>query len=403
MQLYSKIDKASAELLPSGLDYFSTPPTQVAVEKTYEREFLTLNPVMNSPYNFRVLTGTGYMIPNRTRIVTTWTMKKRVRTKDKDQRVVLSDEQDIKSADNINVINGLGATFIRHMKVKLQGEDIFNSNYLYSQFAYMENLLNFSEDSKKSSMTSFGWYHENRGKKKQLEKVKQGDAEVVNPSTGWKARRDLFVDGKTVEFSAPLYADFFQQPLFLLNNMELTFEIYRHDTPYLVIAPKDFDGEIELTLTDIRLFCTFVDLHPGAALEIEKKLEVEPAKIPMNRIQLKNPYFEPVRMDAQQNVFNDYIPDEMAIAFVLKKASVGDLKLDPTYFEHLDMQNFGVVAGNTEIPYVPFDMKIKQNKFVRSFEHFHRTLGRVFRLNGRFFSLKGTFFGLKIFVIRFLG
>lgn len=370
--LYHKINKNSAEALPSGLDLFSVPFTQVAVEKTYEREFLTLNPKNDPPFNFRVLTGSAYLIPNRTRVVTRWRLQKL--EYDTTLKKLKDTPENVSSDDNIVPINGLGATFMENLKVLLQGQEIFHSNFLYSQYAYLENLLHFPEESKKSSMSAYGWYHENKGK-------------TNAPKTdGWQARRDLFVGGKTVEFSAPLYADFFQQPLFLLNNMELDFEIRPRDPRFLVNAPKEFKGAVILTMESIRLYCTFADLHPGVSLEIEKRLESEPARYLMNRVALKSTYFEGARNEASHTAFTDYIPDELYISFTTKKAYDGDLHHDGQNLIHMNMHRISTIAGNMEIPYVPFDMDFADHRYIRGYEHLHRTLGNTF-LNGKFINL----------------
>ena len=362
---YQKLDPTSAEALPSGMDLFSTPLTQVAIERTYEREFLTMNPRSDTPYTFRILTGTGFMVPNRTRIVTSWVLRK----KDWDagaNKFKTEDFVDVEAADKLVPINGLGATFIRDMKVQLQGQLIFDANNLYSQYAYIENLMNFPEESKKSSMSSYGWYHEDTGKSAQFKDP---------PPDGWKKRRDLFLNGQEVEFSAPLYADFFQQPLFLLNNMHLEIVIQPQTANYLVVAPEKYKGAVELELTQIKMYATFVDLHPGVALELEKKLEHEPARYFMNRITLRSQFVEPVRNEATFAAFTDYIPDEMTVFAMLKQNYQGQLDRDPTFLGHFDMRNFSVLAGNMEIPHVAFELDIEKGKYMRAYEHMHRTLG----------------------------
>ena len=41
--LYKKVDASSAEVVNSGLDFFSTPPTNCAVANSNYSEYLTLN------------------------------------------------------------------------------------------------------------------------------------------------------------------------------------------------------------------------------------------------------------------------------------------------------------------------------------------------------------------------
>lgn len=359
---YKKVDKASPDSLPDSLDLFSTPFTQVAAEKTYEREFQTLNPVNEAPYNFKIMTGSSFMVPDKTRVVTTWQMFK----KDVPEVGKTTEWTNTSSTDQINVINGLGAAFIQNLKINVEGHNIFNSNNLYSYKAYIDNELSFGEDSKKSSMNSFGYYYEDCPKSDKTEYVK---------NKGWIERRDLFTNGKIVEFSAPLYADIFQQHLLLLPDMTLDLEMYPNNTEFLVYSPI-YKGEVQLKLVSIRLFATFVDLHPGVALEIEKKLEKDPARYPIQRSKLKTMYYNKERTEAHSTIFTDYIPRQMNVVFVPQKAFIGSLETDSTYFSHADLRELNVHAGNMEVPNVPFDMDFSKGRYIRAFEHLHRTVGQ---------------------------
>ena len=51
--LYKKVDASSAEVVNSGLDFFSTPPTNCAVANSSYREYLTLNPISSRPFHFK--------------------------------------------------------------------------------------------------------------------------------------------------------------------------------------------------------------------------------------------------------------------------------------------------------------------------------------------------------------
>src|SRR4051812_10205967 len=76
--LFKKIDIKSQDAMPSGIDFFDTPMTNVAVDKSEEREFILKNAISSVPYIFQINTGTQYMDPKSVRIGTRW--KLRVKT-----------------------------------------------------------------------------------------------------------------------------------------------------------------------------------------------------------------------------------------------------------------------------------------------------------------------------------
>lgn len=379
--LYKKIDKRSLDSIPVGLDLFSTPFTQVAIEKTYEREYLTQGSPKITPHTFKVLTGSSFLAGQKTRLVTTWSMKK-IPSGTVTPVNVLSE-------DNINVINGLGAGFIRDLKISSGGQSIYDGNNLYHYKVYLENLINFSEDVKRSSMNSFGWYEEGVGKTDRKN------------SEGWKERRDLFTDGKIVEFSAPLYADIFQQPNLLLSGMEFEVNVYPHETRFLVEVPEGFTGDVQLELLSIKLYVTFVDLHPGVALELEKRLAIEPAKYPLRRTEMKTQFYDVVHIESHNIAFSDFLPRQLFIGFVDKVAYDGQLKTDGTYLGTFDVRDIQIKAGNVEVPSVLWNMRlggddVLDKRYIRAFEHFHRTVGQSGSLLDCGINLKMFFDGYAI-------
>src|SRR4051812_8584821 len=85
--LYKKIDKNSAEAIPSGLLLFDMPLTQVAIEKSEDKEFLPLNPIDLPPFNFIIHTGTQYMDPRSLRVLTRWSLTVKGKGEDEARKI----------------------------------------------------------------------------------------------------------------------------------------------------------------------------------------------------------------------------------------------------------------------------------------------------------------------------
>ena len=52
--LFKKIDNSSANTITTALNFFETPPTNVAISNSSYREILTLNPLTYYPYHFKI-------------------------------------------------------------------------------------------------------------------------------------------------------------------------------------------------------------------------------------------------------------------------------------------------------------------------------------------------------------
>ena len=59
--VFHKIDEKSPNSITSALDFFTIPPTNTSVASSTWREYLTLNPVSDIPYRFRIYSTNNYL------------------------------------------------------------------------------------------------------------------------------------------------------------------------------------------------------------------------------------------------------------------------------------------------------------------------------------------------------
>lgn len=374
--LFKKIDPNSKDTIVPGLDLFSTPMTQVAIEKTEEREFLLKNPIESPPYIFQLNTANQMMDPKSIKIMTRWSIKikegstwRNLRTEDS-ETTGTSGKQVIKQ-DYVAPINGFGACWIKVLKVMFSGQTVFDSDNYYAYKACLDNELCFSEDSKKSSMNTFCYYYDPHGKKGQKERA------------SFKARRDLFAgDGTSedvlVEFISPIYADIFQQPNFILSNLDIQIDITPYHKEFLLIAPEYTDDtakNIKLELDFIRLYANFVDLNAGVMLEIERKLASEPAVYAVRRTVMKSFFSGRGKTEDHVVLFSDYIPRQCILVFNKNKDYNGAIDTDPMEFINGKIRYIQIKAGNMNVPNVLWELDFDKGQYVRAFDFFHRTVG----------------------------
>jgi hypothetical protein len=52
--LFKKIDSSSGNAISGALGFFETPPSNVGIKRSVYREILTLNPITDVPFHFKV-------------------------------------------------------------------------------------------------------------------------------------------------------------------------------------------------------------------------------------------------------------------------------------------------------------------------------------------------------------
>lgn len=161
--VHKKIDARSGDAYPSQIDLFSVPHTQTAYERTYEREFLTLNPHKNPPITFRINTGGAMVDLQRTRIVTVWKLQI---LKEANLSKSNADElwENTADKDQVSVVNGFGAVFPMNVKLTIDGQVVCTSNTMYSFKAMIELLLNTTIEEKRGMLEALGYFYDDSGK-----------------------------------------------------------------------------------------------------------------------------------------------------------------------------------------------------------------------------------------------
>lgn len=116
--LFKKIDRASGDAVSSSLDLFSLPDTNVTAAKSIFREYLTLNPVSDPPFHFKIHAGSGFVDLSRCYLLTQLHLEV--------QDATTRTWSPIKATDKANVIQGIGATFMENLKISLNGRETYN-------------------------------------------------------------------------------------------------------------------------------------------------------------------------------------------------------------------------------------------------------------------------------------
>jgi hypothetical protein len=113
--VFNKIDQESANSITSALDFLIIPPTNTSVSSSTWRKYLTLNPVTDVPYRFRIYSSTNYLDLSKVYLL----------TEAKILRLNVDNEWEaITAANQVGTINYIGNTFIKNIKVSLNEREI---------------------------------------------------------------------------------------------------------------------------------------------------------------------------------------------------------------------------------------------------------------------------------------
>ncbi|KAL3094765.1 hypothetical protein niasHS_006060 [Heterodera schachtii] len=357
------------------------PPTNVSVVRSFFRQVLPLATItQESPYLFRLYSDNLWTDLSRIYLYLELSIEKPGAN---DKWVAIEDAD-----TSVSAIQGIGQTFVQQLKVTVGNTEVYDSGNLYPFKAYITNELSFPINAKKNFLGSTGYYHT----------VNQDDS----TDDGFKERCKIFKGGKNAQFLSRLDFDLGNQELYLLNNLDLLFTIYKAKDVFILQTLKANDAtKYRLTVHDVKIYAKMVEVQPSLNMSLYKTLEKQPATYAVRKTEIKSSFISVGRYEFEYNVFSATIPRRVTIALVGNSAFHGDYKLSPFMFEPFDLREISVHAGGVVYPAVPYKLNFSKDHFVSAFVDMYEALGmanseRSFDISMAQFKKGWTFFVIPL-------
>uniref|UniRef100_A0A914HAS4 Integrase catalytic domain-containing protein n=1 Tax=Globodera rostochiensis TaxID=31243 RepID=A0A914HAS4_GLORO len=373
---FHKIDNDSVNSITNALDLFRIPPTNVSVSSSKVFELLTSNPLTDTPYHFKLHSSQNFIDLSKCYLLTEF----RIRKENANGQLV-----NLETGDNaVFPIQMIGQTFIRNIRMSINGREIFNTNSLMAYKTYFSHELSYSTTAKDSHLNAAGYYRD--------------PGPTLEDGTGCVARRNLFEGSKTAQFIAKIDADLFNQPLYLINFCELDVEIIPNDNDFLLIglnAPARYRFEV----TGLKMYVKKVSLMDGLALDIARKLELKPARYAVRKTMMKSMFISQGRFEFTSNIFMDQIPRRVILGLVANEDYVGTSARSPFNFQPFNVREISIVANGRSYPQAPYDLDYPNKKYVRAFNDMNEAVGfaNTTESNGITFEQYGTTHCIYVF------
>ncbi|KAL3104340.1 hypothetical protein niasHT_029125 [Heterodera trifolii] len=185
--------------------------------------------------------------------------------------------------------------------------------------------------------------------------------------------------GCKAEFLSRLDFDLGNQELYLLNNMDVLFTIYRFKDAFLVhsLGAGAAGTSYALRVHDIKLYVKVIEVQPSLNISIYKTLEKQPATYAVRRTEVKSCFLTAGRTEMDHNIFSAAIPRRLTIALVTYRAFNGERRLRPHTVQLPSIRhtcNQCARWGNTYLA-IPHRMNFVGAAYVRPFVDMYEALG----------------------------
>jgi len=164
--------------------------------------------------------------------------------------------------------------------VYLNGTPVTTASDMYGYRAYIEMLLSYGEDAKKSQLTSSLFYKDDPHKFDIL------DLDGDNANTGFVKRRTFIQGSQQLDMIGCIHADLFFQDRYLINQVNVKLRFIRSRDSFALIE----DDQNRIVIEDMVLYVRKVKLSAAMVLSHLKNFENEQtltAKYPVRRVVCK--------------------------------------------------------------------------------------------------------------------
>lgn len=285
------INHASSLNVKSELDLFTTPAIQTTIESGSLQSYRTLTSLSNNgPLEF-VISGSSsdeYLDLGRVYLH----VQARINVP-----IPLAQGSVAGVAPVVGPTNNWLHSIFSQVDVYMNQKCITPSSNCYNYRAYIENLLNYSSDAKRSHLTTGVWEEDTAGHMD----------DISNENVGFTVRRNLTTNNKIVDLYGPLHCDIFNVDKYLLNGVELTIKLQRANESFHLMGVANANPALEIV--DAVLYARKVKINPSVLLAHHKALNVATAKYPLTRVDVKTITIPPgAQSKTLDNVFIGSLP-----------------------------------------------------------------------------------------------
>lgn len=311
----------------SELDIFATPPTQNRIESGSTFCYRPLSVLSGSaPIEFVIpSSGDEYIDLAHTtlRIVA---------------KLIIDEKMGADKVAEVAPANNWLHTMFSQIDVYLNQKCITPPSNNYNYRAYIENLLNYTDNAKKSHLTAGMWYRDEPGKMNHLD------------NQGYITRKEMVKNGQQVEMYGNLHCDIFNQDKFMINGVEMGVKLVKAKDDFHLIGSHCAHVEI----VDAELFVRKVKINPSILVAHARALSITSAKYPITRVEIKTITIgSDIQSKSIDNLFLGQMPKRCIIGMVASSAFNGTLKLNPFNFEHFNYNYLSLYMDSVQIPSKP--------------------------------------------------
>ena len=281
-------------------------------------------------------------------------------------RVTTAAGEDVVATKNVCPVNNVFHSLWSQVQVKLKDCIVSHPSPNYGYQAYMEGLLNFSQQSKTTWMTSLGW---------SMDQATKFD-EAANAALS--KRRDWISGDKVLKLRGKLSTDISNQPLLVPSHTDVAITLTPQRSAFALLNFEADGAEFKLDIVSAKLMVRKVKLHPARVAEFERQIARAPVRLPIAQVKVNTVSIASGLTAFQQNaIFSGELPQTIVCGLVTNGSYSGAKDKNPFNFINADLNHIQLKVNELLVPTYPLNPNFTDKKVLESYETLYDVVGRL--------------------------
>jgi hypothetical protein len=270
-------------------------------------------------------------------------------------------------------------TLFSQVDLELNGKVVSSSTTTYAYRAYLETLLTYGSDAKKSWLTASGWF----------------DSPDKNPNPlpiasdqpkGFQELIEVFEASKEITLMGRLHQDMCNQDRFLIPGVNIDLRFIRNNDKFVLLRASDATENYRIEITSLSVWFRQLNVTDETKIAFERQIQHQPCAYPFVRTELRT-FGMPtgIKSFEEDNVFNGQLPRRIIVGMVTDKAMAGHYSESAFFFSDFDISYMALSVNGKQVPHAPLQMDTTTGTgytATRGFISLYAGIGKLFKDEG---------------------
>jgi hypothetical protein len=284
-------------------------------------------------------------------------------------KILQPDGKKLLDADEVAPVNNFLHSLFNQCTVWLNETQVTPPNMYYAYRAYIEMLLGYGKEYKKSQAQCNMYYRE--------KDVENTDKTVQD---GYKKRYDLTKKSQTFELYGRPHSDLFLQTRYLIPGIDMRIQFERATDDFCLVAPTVANQKsFKVDLDEVILYVKKQNILPSLAIGILKSWESgQPIAYPMKKVEIKTFSIATGTMQViNENLITGQVPDRVIVGIVSSQNLHGTQTTNPFVFKDHNLRYINASVDGDQISGRPLELSFQADgaRFMRAFYNIFDSLG----------------------------